>query len=90
MVYVNNVDTHLSVCIELHDNPNGVHLNDPNELNNVRVIQVLHQTWNQGSNTTRINRLAVTIKGQAYLSLFNRYFTRNNPMEFRISFARGS
>lgn len=39
--------SHLSVFIQLHDDPDRILLDDPDELDDVRMIQVLHDHWNQ-------------------------------------------
>lgn len=37
----------LSVLVELHDDPHRVLLNDPNQPDDVLVVEVLHDDWEQ-------------------------------------------
>lgn len=39
--------TNLSVRVELHDDPHGTFLNDPDQFDNVLMIEVLHNYWRQ-------------------------------------------
>ena len=43
--------------IELHDDPDRIDLNDPDETHDVGVIQVFHQVCNSQSNTPLINNI---------------------------------
>lgn len=44
--------------IELHDDPDRIDLDDPDESHNVGMIQIFHQCCNSQSNTPLINNIS--------------------------------
>lgn len=44
--------TDLSVLVELHDNPHRVLLDDPNQPDDVLVVEVLHDNWEERQSAT--------------------------------------
>lgn len=47
--------TDLSVLVELHNDPHRVLLYDPNQSDDVLVVEVLHDNWEQVQSVTGLN-----------------------------------
>lgn len=45
----------LSVLVELHNDPHWVLLDDPDQSDDVLVVELLHDNWEQAKSVTAIN-----------------------------------